>query len=162
MESSIIVHSECCNPKCLPLVLTSCVFYLIPDRFQVIPLAFSSNLDRLNPNIPEWREDVGQVVTKILAKITGIPQVSLVTMVKRGLPTTADLYVLPPESQRDKRSVFVDKRIPAIKQAFNDNNVSFIVRGGLQVLVTLADPNAGNQSILYYRSNSCNHAIVML
>uniref|UniRef100_A0A8C8IRK9 VPS10 domain-containing receptor SorCS2 n=1 Tax=Oncorhynchus tshawytscha TaxID=74940 RepID=A0A8C8IRK9_ONCTS len=81
------------------------------DRFQVIPLAFSSNLDRLNPNIPEWREDVGQVVTKILSKITGIPQVSLVTMVKRGLPTTADLYVLPPESQRDKRSVFVDKVI---------------------------------------------------
>ncbi|XP_064878021.1 VPS10 domain-containing receptor SorCS2-like isoform X2 [Oncorhynchus nerka] len=115
------------------------------DHFQVIPLAFSSNLDRLNPNIPEWREDVGQVVTKILSKITGIPQVSLVTMVKRGLPTTADLYVLPPESQRDKRSVFVDKRIPAIKQAFNDNNVSFIVRGGLQVLVTLADPNAGSQ-----------------
>ncbi|KAM9390744.1 VPS10 domain-containing receptor SorCS2-like, partial [Salvelinus alpinus] len=115
------------------------------DRFQVIPLAFSSNLDRLNPNIPEWREDVGQVVTKILAKITGIPQESLVTMVKRGLPTTADLYVLPPESQRAKRSVFVDKRIPAIKQAFSDNNVSFIVRGGLQVLVTLADPNAGSQ-----------------
>ncbi|XP_029617702.1 VPS10 domain-containing receptor SorCS2-like [Salmo trutta] len=115
------------------------------DRFQVIPLAFSSNLDRFNPNIPEWREDVGQVVTKILTKITGIPQVSLVTMVKRGLPTTADLYVLPPESQRAKRSVFVDKRIPAIKQAFNDNNVSFIVRGGLQVLVKLADPNAGSQ-----------------
>ncbi|CAB1351838.1 unnamed protein product [Coregonus sp. 'balchen'] len=115
------------------------------DRFQVIPLAFSSNLDKLNPNIPEWREDVGQVVTKILAKITGIPQESLVTMVKRGLPTTADLYVLPPESKGAKRSVFVDKRIPAIKQAFNENNVSFIVRGGLQVLVTLADPNAGSQ-----------------
>ena len=28
-------------------------------------------------------------------------------------------------------------------QAFNDNNVSFVVRGGLQVLVILADPNAG-------------------
>uniref|UniRef100_A0A4W5NIW6 VPS10 domain-containing receptor SorCS2 n=1 Tax=Hucho hucho TaxID=62062 RepID=A0A4W5NIW6_9TELE len=66
--------------------------------FQVIPLAFSSNLDLLNPNIPEWREDVGQVVTRILAKITGIPQESLVTMVKPGLPTTADLYILPPES----------------------------------------------------------------
>ncbi|CAB1345052.1 unnamed protein product [Coregonus sp. 'balchen'] len=131
----------------------------IYDRFQVIPLAFSSNLDLLNPNIPEWREDVGQVVTKILAKvvtmsfltmtfdpqITGVPQESLVTMVKPGLPTTADLYVLPPESKPAKRSVFVDKRIPAIKQAFNENNVSFIVRGGLQVLVTLADPNAGSQ-----------------
>lgn len=35
------------------------------------------------------------------------------------------------------------QRIPAIMQAFNDNNVSFVVRGGLQVLVMLADPNAG-------------------
>uniref|UniRef100_A0AAZ3R5V2 VPS10 domain-containing receptor SorCS2 n=1 Tax=Oncorhynchus tshawytscha TaxID=74940 RepID=A0AAZ3R5V2_ONCTS len=115
----------------------------IYDLFQVIPLAFSSNLDLLNPNIPEWREDVGQVVTRILAKITGVPQESLVTMVKPGLPTTAELYILPPESKPAKRSVFVDKRIPAIKQAFNENNVSFIVRGGLQVLVTLADPNGG-------------------
>ncbi|XP_062373198.1 VPS10 domain-containing receptor SorCS2 [Sardina pilchardus] len=113
------------------------------DHFQVIPLSFSRNLDRFNPNIPEWREDIGQVVTKILAKITGIPQDSLVTMVKPGLPTTADLYVLPPESTTAKRSVYVDKRISSIKQALNENNVSFIVRGGLQVLVSLADPNAG-------------------
>lgn len=40
--------------------------------------------------------------------------------------------------------IFSDpQRIPAIMQAFNDNNVSFVVRGGLQVLVMLADPNAG-------------------
>ncbi|KAG9345536.1 hypothetical protein JZ751_008680 [Albula glossodonta] len=113
------------------------------DQFQVIPLSFSRNLDQFNPNIPEWREDIGQVVTKILAKITGIPQESLVTMVRPGLPTTADLYVLPLESKPAKRSVFVDKRVPAIKQAFNENNVSFIVRGGLVVLVTLADPDSG-------------------
>ncbi|KAL2079459.1 hypothetical protein ACEWY4_025203 [Coilia grayii] len=116
------------------------------DHFQVIPLSFSRNLDRFNPNIPEWREDIGQVVTKILAKITGIPQDSLVTMVKAGLPTTADLYVLPPETTTAKRSVFVDKRIATIKQALNENNVSFIVRGGLQVLVSLADPDAGGRS----------------
>lgn len=35
------------------------------------------------------------------------------------------------------------QRIPAIVAAFNDNNVSLVVRGGLQVLVLLADPNAG-------------------
>ncbi|KAM3591251.1 uncharacterized protein V6R79_025534 [Siganus canaliculatus] len=114
------------------------------DNFQVIPLSFSRNLDRLNPNIPEWREDIGQVVTKILSKITGVPQESVVTVVKPGLPTTADLYVLPLENSKPaKKSMFVDKRIPAIVQAFNDNNVSFVVRGGLQVLVMLADPNAG-------------------
>uniref|UniRef100_A0A8C2CSJ1 Sortilin-related VPS10 domain containing receptor 2 n=1 Tax=Cyprinus carpio TaxID=7962 RepID=A0A8C2CSJ1_CYPCA len=117
---------------------------IVYDHFQVIPLSFSRNLDRFNPNIPEWRRDVGQVVTKILAKLTGVPQDSLVTMVKPGLPTTADLYVLPQESTPVKRSVFVDKRVPTIKQVLSENNVSFIVRGGLRVLVTLADSDRGD------------------
>ncbi|KAG7236890.1 hypothetical protein INR49_000137, partial [Caranx melampygus] len=112
------------------------------DNFQVIPLSFSSNLDHFNPNIPEWREDIGHVVTNILAKVTGVPQESLVTVVKPGLPTTADLYILPLDSKPAKKSVFIDKHIQAIMQAFNDNNVSFVVRG-LQVLVMLADPNGG-------------------
>uniref|UniRef100_M4AAB2 Sortilin related VPS10 domain containing receptor 2 n=1 Tax=Xiphophorus maculatus TaxID=8083 RepID=M4AAB2_XIPMA len=79
------------------------------DNFQVIPLSFSRNLDRFNPNIPEWRDDVGQVVTKLLAKTTGVPQDSLVTVVNPGLPTTADLYVLPLDSKPAKGSVLVDK-----------------------------------------------------
>uniref|UniRef100_A0A8C2BKU1 VPS10 domain-containing receptor SorCS2 n=1 Tax=Cyprinus carpio TaxID=7962 RepID=A0A8C2BKU1_CYPCA len=112
---------------------------IVYDHFQVIPLSFSRNLDRFNPNIPEWRRDVGQVVTKILAKLTGVPQDSLVTMVKPGLPTTADLYVLPQESTPVKRSVFVDK-----VNVLSENNVSFIVRGGLRVLVTLADSDRGD------------------
>ncbi|TRY75968.1 hypothetical protein DNTS_017627 [Danionella cerebrum] len=57
----------------------------------------------------EWRQDIGQVVTKIISKLTGVPQNSLVTVVKPGLPTTADMYVLPQESTPMKRSVFVDK-----------------------------------------------------
>ncbi|KAM9717545.1 VPS10 domain-containing receptor SorCS2 isoform 4-T4 [Menidia menidia] len=113
------------------------------DDFQVMPLSFSRNLDSYNPNIPEWREDIGQVVTKLLAKITDVPEESVVTVVKPGLPTSADLYVLPLDSKPAKRSIFVDKRIPAIMQAFSDKNVSFMVRGGLRVLVMLADPNAG-------------------
>ncbi|XP_050971652.1 VPS10 domain-containing receptor SorCS2 isoform X2 [Labeo rohita] len=117
---------------------------IVYDHFQVIPLSFSRNLDRFNPNIPEWRQDVGQVITKILAKLTGVPQDSLVTTVKPGLPTTADLYVLPQESTPVKRSVFVDKRVPTIKQVLSENNVSFIVRGGLRVLVTLADSDRGS------------------
>uniref|UniRef100_A0AAV2KQX0 Uncharacterized protein n=1 Tax=Knipowitschia caucasica TaxID=637954 RepID=A0AAV2KQX0_KNICA len=112
-------------------------------HFQVIPLSFSSNLDHYNPNIPEWRQDVGQTVTRILSRITGVPQESLVTVVKPGLPTSADLYVLPRDQQPVKQSRFGDKRIPSLIQAFNDNNVTFMVRGGQQVLVMLADPNAG-------------------
>ncbi|MGH0126614.1 UNVERIFIED_CONTAM: hypothetical protein FKN15_016526 [Acipenser sinensis] len=116
------------------------------DQFQVLPLTFSKSLDPFNPNIPAWREDIGQVVTRILAKITGIPQASLVTVVKADLPTTADLYVLPLESTPEKTSSTpVDKRIPAIKQALNGNNVSFIVRGGLVVFVNLADSDSESQ-----------------
>uniref|UniRef100_A0A665U206 VPS10 domain-containing receptor SorCS2 n=1 Tax=Echeneis naucrates TaxID=173247 RepID=A0A665U206_ECHNA len=79
------------------------------DNFKVIPLSFSGNLDHFNPNIPDWREDIGHVVTNILAKVTGVPQESLVTVVKPGLPTTADLYILPMDSKPDKKSQFVDK-----------------------------------------------------
>uniref|UniRef100_A0A672RU97 VPS10 domain-containing receptor SorCS2 n=1 Tax=Sinocyclocheilus grahami TaxID=75366 RepID=A0A672RU97_SINGR len=92
---------------------------IVYDHFQVIPLSFSRNLDRFNPNIPEWRQDVGQVVTKILAKLTGVPRDSLVTMVKPGLPTTADLYVLPQESTPVKRSVF--RLIIMIKEVKRDD-----------------------------------------
>lgn len=45
----------------------------------------------------------------ICPQITGVPQESLVTVVKPGLPTTADLYVLPLDSKPAKRSMFVDK-----------------------------------------------------
>uniref|UniRef100_A0A8C2CN51 Sortilin-related VPS10 domain containing receptor 2 n=1 Tax=Cyprinus carpio TaxID=7962 RepID=A0A8C2CN51_CYPCA len=126
---------------------------IVYDHFQVIPLSFSRNLDRFNPNIPEWRRDVGQVVTKIL--LTGVPQDSLVTMVKPGLPTTADLYVLPQESTPVKRSVFVDK------QVLSENNVSFIVRGGLRVLVTLADSDREHELQNCDRKNYKNHGSLL-
>ncbi|XP_062850585.1 VPS10 domain-containing receptor SorCS2 [Trichomycterus rosablanca] len=114
------------------------------DHFQVIPLSFSPNLDRFNPNIPEWRRDVGRVVIKMLAKVTGLPQDSMITMVKPGLPTKADLYLLPVEETPTKRSVYVDKHVSTILQALRETNVSFIVRGGLRVVVTLADTDAGS------------------
>lgn len=123
----------------------TCGAVLLTDHFQVIPLSFSPNLDRFNPNIPEWREDVGHVVTRMLAKITGLPQDSMVTMVKPGLPTRADLYVLPTEDTPATRSGFADKRVSSIKQALRESNVSFIVRGGLRVLVTLTDPDADSR-----------------
>lgn len=45
----------------------------------------------------------------LVLQLTGVPQDSLVIMVKPGLPTSADLYVLPQDSTPVKRSVFVDK-----------------------------------------------------
>uniref|UniRef100_A0A8C3X7C8 VPS10 domain-containing receptor SorCS2 n=1 Tax=Cyanoderma ruficeps TaxID=181631 RepID=A0A8C3X7C8_9PASS len=39
------------------------------DNFHVLPLKFTKHLDMYNPDIPEWREDIGRVVTRLLAKV---------------------------------------------------------------------------------------------
>ncbi|KAM9835269.1 VPS10 domain-containing receptor SorCS2 isoform X1 [Syngnathus typhle] len=109
------------------------------ESFHVIPLSFSAHLDRFNPDIPEWREDVGRVVTETLVEATGVPQESLVTVVKAGLPTAADLYVLPTETGASHH-----ERIASIQRAFKDHNVSFTLRGGLRVVVLPAEPSAGH------------------
>ncbi len=61
-------------------------------------------------------------------KLTDVPQDSLVTMVKPGLPTTADLYVLPQESTPVKRSVFVDKVDASFCLGCHSNEKRYILR----------------------------------
>lgn len=43
--------------------------FVFLDHFHVLPLKFTKHLDMYNPNIPEWREDIGRVVTRLLAKV---------------------------------------------------------------------------------------------
>ncbi|XP_054341647.1 VPS10 domain-containing receptor SorCS2 isoform X2 [Pongo pygmaeus] len=118
------------------------------DQFQVMPLQFSKELDAYNPNTPEWREDVGLVVTRLLSKETSVPQELLVTVVKPGLPTLADLYVLlPPPRPTRKRSLSSDKRLAAIQQVLNAQKISFLLRGGVRVLVALRDTGTGAQQL---------------
>ncbi|KAK2521468.1 Sorcs2 [Columba guinea] len=110
------------------------------NNFHVLPLKFTKHLDMYNPDIAEWREDIGRVETNI-------PEETLMTVVKPGLPTTADLHVLLPANQpKRKRSVTSDKRIAAIKQALNAHDIRFFLRGGYWVLVTLAD----SDSVVFY------------
>nr|XP_045248017.1 VPS10 domain-containing receptor SorCS2 isoform X4 [Macaca fascicularis] len=118
------------------------------DQFQVVPLQFSKELDAYNPNTPEWREDVGLVVTRLLSKETSIPQELLVTVLKPGLPTLADLYVLlPPPRPTRKRSLSSDKRLAAIQQVLNAQKISFLLRGGVRVLVALRDTGTGAEQL---------------
>ncbi|XP_011914506.1 PREDICTED: VPS10 domain-containing receptor SorCS2 isoform X1 [Cercocebus atys] len=118
------------------------------DQFQVVPLQFSKELDAYNPNTPEWREDVGLVVTRLLSKETSVPQELLVTVLKPGLPTLADLYVLlPPPRPTRKRSLSSDKRLAAIQQVLNAQKISFLLRGGVRVLVALRDTGTGAEQL---------------
>uniref|UniRef100_A0A8D0MXJ0 VPS10 domain-containing receptor SorCS2 n=1 Tax=Sus scrofa TaxID=9823 RepID=A0A8D0MXJ0_PIG len=110
------------------------------DQFQLVPLQFSKDLDAHNPNTPEWREDVGLVVSRLLSKETSIPEELLVTVVKPGLPTLADLHVLlPPPRPTRKRSLTNDKRLMAIRQVLSAQKISFLLRGGVRVLVAMRD-----------------------
>ncbi|XP_012512203.1 PREDICTED: VPS10 domain-containing receptor SorCS2 [Propithecus coquereli] len=118
------------------------------DQFQIVPLQFSKDLDANNPNTPEWREDVGLVVTRLLSKETGVPEELLVTVVKPGLPTLADLYVLlPPPRPTRKRSLTSDKRLVAIQQVLKSQKISFLLQGGVRVLVAPRDTDTESQRL---------------
>ncbi|XP_072112009.1 VPS10 domain-containing receptor SorCS2 isoform X2 [Mobula birostris] len=116
------------------------------DQLEVLPLEFSQNIDSYNPNVPEWREDIGHVISRILAETTGIPEELLLTVVRIGLPTTAELYLLPPlEKPKRKRSTATDKGIESLIEALTENQVKISLKPGVEVTVTLADYRAVSQ-----------------
>ncbi|XP_069782621.1 VPS10 domain-containing receptor SorCS2 isoform X2 [Narcine bancroftii] len=116
------------------------------DQLEVLPLEFSQNIDSYNPNVPEWREDIGQVISRILSETTGIPKELLLTVVRIGLPTTAELYLLPPpEKPKMKRSTATDKGIDSLIEALTENQVKISLKPGVEVTVTLADYRAVSQ-----------------
>uniref|UniRef100_A0A452RGU5 VPS10 domain-containing receptor SorCS2 n=1 Tax=Ursus americanus TaxID=9643 RepID=A0A452RGU5_URSAM len=139
----VTVQAACGNS-----VLQDSKVVRVLDQFQVVPLRFSRDLDAHNPNTPEWREDVGLVVTRLLSKETSVPEELLVTVVKPGLPTVADLHVLvPPPRPTRKRSLTGDKRLTAIQQVLKAQKISFLLRGGVRVLVAMRDTDTGSQRL---------------
>uniref|UniRef100_A0A452I4V2 PKD domain-containing protein n=1 Tax=Gopherus agassizii TaxID=38772 RepID=A0A452I4V2_9SAUR len=65
------------------------------ERFQSLRLSFSPNLDEYNPDIPEWRRDVSRVIKRALVEATSISSKHILVAVLPGLPTSAELFVLP-------------------------------------------------------------------
>nr|XP_060483962.1 VPS10 domain-containing receptor SorCS2-like [Panthera onca] len=139
----VTVQAACGNS-----VLQDSKVVRVLDQFQVVPLRFSMDLDVHNPNTPEWREDVGLVVTRLLSKETSVPEELLVTVVKPGLPTVADLNVLlPPPGPARKRNLTSDKRLLAIQQVLKAQKISFLLRGGVRILVTMRDTDTDSQRL---------------
>ncbi|CAK6433326.1 unnamed protein product [Pipistrellus nathusii] len=123
---------------CGSSVLQASKVVRVLDQFEVVPLQFSPNLDAYNPNTPEWREDVGQVVSWLLAKETAIPAELLVTVLEPGLPTAGSLYVLPPPPGPSRMSSASGDQSPAaVRQALSMQKISFPLRAGVRVLVGL-------------------------
>uniref|UniRef100_A0A8C9ZSA7 Sortilin related VPS10 domain containing receptor 1 n=1 Tax=Sander lucioperca TaxID=283035 RepID=A0A8C9ZSA7_SANLU len=77
----------------------------ISDYFRSHVLAFSSTLDELNPGVSEWREDIGRVVKSSMVQVTGINRDQLLVTVLPGLPTTAEIFIVPEKRPRHGSSL---------------------------------------------------------
>uniref|UniRef100_A0A3Q1C4D3 PKD domain-containing protein n=1 Tax=Amphiprion ocellaris TaxID=80972 RepID=A0A3Q1C4D3_AMPOC len=94
------------------------------DYFRSHVLAFSSNLDELNPGVSEWREDIGRVVKSCMVQVTGISEDQLLVTVLPGLPTTAEIFIVP------------ERRLSQVLlSALNQDLIQFTLRPGVQVNV---------------------------
>lgn len=49
------------------------LFFLLPEFFRSLLLSFSPALDEHNPDISEWREDIGRVVRTALSQVHLVP-----------------------------------------------------------------------------------------
>uniref|UniRef100_A0A8D0GK12 Sortilin related VPS10 domain containing receptor 1 n=1 Tax=Sphenodon punctatus TaxID=8508 RepID=A0A8D0GK12_SPHPU len=65
------------------------------EQFQSLRLSFSPNLDDYNPDIPEWRRDISRVIKRALVEAMGISSKHILVAVLPGLPTSAELFILP-------------------------------------------------------------------
>uniref|UniRef100_A0A7N6F6U2 PKD domain-containing protein n=1 Tax=Anabas testudineus TaxID=64144 RepID=A0A7N6F6U2_ANATE len=112
---------------------------VIPSRrrskmkfFKSLLLSFSPNLDEFNPDIPEWRQDVGRVIKKALL------QEKLLVAVFPGVPTAAELFLLPHKNQSEgkkKCEEELEQVSDIIVSALNQNLVEFELKPGVRVIV---------------------------
>uniref|UniRef100_A0A8C2UVJ4 VPS10 domain-containing receptor SorCS1 n=1 Tax=Chinchilla lanigera TaxID=34839 RepID=A0A8C2UVJ4_CHILA len=111
------------------------------EEFRSLRLSFSPNLDDYNPDIPEWRRDIGRVIRKALVQATGVPSQHILVAVLPGLPTAAELFVLPyqdPTGENRRSPEDLEQISEALIHKLNQNSVHFELKPGVQVLVHAA------------------------
>ncbi|XP_027785961.2 VPS10 domain-containing receptor SorCS3 [Marmota flaviventris] len=129
----------------------------VHEYFQSQLLSFSPNLDFHNPDIPEWRQDIGNVIKKALVKVTSVPEDQVLVAVFPGLPTSAELFILPPKNLTERRKGHegdLEQIVEILFNALNQNLVQFELKPGVQVIVyvtqltlaPLVDSSAGHSS----------------
>ncbi|XP_056147392.1 VPS10 domain-containing receptor SorCS1-like [Lampris incognitus] len=102
-------------------------------------LAFSSNLDELNPEMSEWREDISRVVKRSIVQATGISESQLLVTVLPGLPTSAEIFIVPESGSREEvmegKWAHLERLSQVLLSAFNQDLIQFTLRPGVQVNV---------------------------
>nr|XP_057942775.1 VPS10 domain-containing receptor SorCS3-like [Doryrhamphus excisus] len=110
----------------------------VREFFKSLLLSFSPNLDEFNPDLPEWRQDAGRVIKKAVLQVVEFPEEQLLVAVFPGVPTAAELFLLPHknQSQDKKKSEQELERISTIiVNALNQNLVEFELKPGVRVIV---------------------------
>ncbi|XP_058627043.1 VPS10 domain-containing receptor SorCS3 isoform X2 [Onychostoma macrolepis] len=110
----------------------------IQEFFKSLLLSFSPNLDEANPDIPEWRQDVGRVIKKAVLQVADIPEEQLLVAVFPGIPTAAELFLLPPRNQSDGRKRTeedLEQISEILVNALNQISVEFELKPGSRVIV---------------------------
>ncbi|XP_077205781.1 VPS10 domain-containing receptor SorCS1-like isoform X3 [Paroedura picta] len=111
------------------------------EQFQSLRLAFSPNLDEYNPDIPEWRRDISRVIKRALVEATSISSKHILVAVLPGLPTSAELFILPYKdpTEEDKQTMEDLQQISEILvQKLNQNSIQFDLKPGVRILVHAA------------------------
>uniref|UniRef100_A0A671VMF3 Sortilin related VPS10 domain containing receptor 1 n=1 Tax=Sparus aurata TaxID=8175 RepID=A0A671VMF3_SPAAU len=108
------------------------------DYFRSHVLAFSSNLDELNPGVPEWREDVGRVVKSSMVQVTGISEDQLLVTVLPGLPTTAEIFIVPEKSALNFSFHSVSFKAPLVDSSDSGHSGTAVIMLVSVVLMGLA------------------------
>uniref|UniRef100_A0A669DPF9 Sortilin related VPS10 domain containing receptor 3 n=1 Tax=Oreochromis niloticus TaxID=8128 RepID=A0A669DPF9_ORENI len=110
----------------------------VKEFFKSLLLSFSPNLDEFNPDIPEWRQDVGRVIKKALLQVAEFPEEQLLVAVFPGVPTAAELFLLPYKNQSEgkkKSEEALERASDTIVSALNQNLVEFELKPGVRVIV---------------------------
>ncbi|XP_041645549.1 VPS10 domain-containing receptor SorCS1-like [Cheilinus undulatus] len=109
------------------------------DYFRSHVLAFSSNLDEMNPGVSEWREDISRVVKSCAVQVTGISEDQLLVTVLPGLPTTAEIFIVPEKKSRhgavDEKWAHLDQLSQVLLSALNQDLIRFTLKPGVLVNV---------------------------
>ncbi|RXM27121.1 VPS10 domain-containing receptor SorCS3 [Acipenser ruthenus] len=110
----------------------------VHEFFKSLLLSFSPNLDEYNPDIPEWRDDVSKVIKKALVQVSDFPEEQLLVAVLPGIPTAAELFLLPHNNLtegRKKNEADLEQISGILVSALNQNVVEFKLKPGVGVIV---------------------------
>ncbi|KAK5854138.1 hypothetical protein PBY51_015234 [Eleginops maclovinus] len=111
----------------------------VKEFFRSLLLSFSPTLDEHNPDIPEWREDIGRVVRTALSQVSGVSEDQLLVSMYPGLPSTAELFILPDEHTSTENKKAGEEALVRISDIFvtalNQGLIQFELKADIRIVV---------------------------